>query len=52
VRNWPGHRFGFLAYSGEEVERELVRAGFGIVRSTSGSDSAVGDFICVSAERL
>jgi SAM-dependent methyltransferase len=52
VRNWPGHRFGFLAYSGEEVERELVRAGFGIVRSTSGSDAGVGDFICVSAERL
>jgi SAM-dependent methyltransferase len=51
VRSWPGHRFGFRAYSAEEVSAMLAAAGFVRMSIASGEDRTLGSFFCVTGER-
>ncbi len=51
VRNWPGHRHGFIAYDEGEVASFMLAAGFHLLGSKAGSDQHVGAFVCMEGER-
>ncbi len=51
VRNWPGHRHGFIAYDEGEVAAFMRAAGFRLLGSKAGSDRHVGAFVCMDGER-
>lgn len=52
VRRWPGHVHGFAAPCADEVAEAMRGAGFGKVRVEAMRDRRLGDFLCLSGERV
>jgi ubiquinone/menaquinone biosynthesis C-methylase UbiE len=52
VRAWPGHVHGFRAYGADEIAALMEKAGFGRPTIASGEAREVGEFICLSSERV
>jgi ubiquinone/menaquinone biosynthesis C-methylase UbiE len=52
VRAWPGHVHGFAAYEVEAIIGHMEQAGFGPPKVSQGSHAGVGDFVCLTSERI
>ena len=52
LAKWPGSRFGFRAFSEDEVRRLIEDAGFGEIRAAWGSGRKPDRFLCLTARRL
>jgi len=52
LAKWPGSRFGFRAFSEDELKRLLEGAGFGDIRAAWGSGRKPDRFLCLTARRL
>ncbi|MBA3677774.1 MAG: class I SAM-dependent methyltransferase [Sphingosinicella sp.] len=50
VRRWPGHAFGFEAYETDQIRSWFADTGFACVEVSSGVDSRLGDFLCLSGK--
>jgi SAM-dependent methyltransferase len=52
LAKWPGSRFGFRAFSEDELRRLLDGGGFGEIRAVWGSGRKPDRFLCLTARRL
>jgi ubiquinone/menaquinone biosynthesis C-methylase UbiE len=50
LQGWAGHVHGFRLYEVSQVEQLMTDAGFSEIESTTGYDSAQGEFFCISGK--